>query len=359
MGLEFLLHGYDTIQCAYYLRPLDQRRVGISFEELGVQREAIRASKQRGPKALVLGDTEFHLQPYGTASRYPFVLTNRDFLIACGEFNNPSFFVTFRSEALWQVGAEALHRKFLSWAQSVGYTPFRTESLARVDFSFDYHLPRLDFDEDCFISLSHKDSQHREHGQIQTFTYGKSDIVLRVYDKIAEIEQQSGKTWFFDLWGRDDKVWRIEWQVRKATLKRFSIETLTDLSDNSGDLLRYLAQEHDTLRVPSPDTNRSRWPLHPLWADIQDRVASLKGVGIYRVIDEEARLREQLVRLGIISLGYLKRIGAIRCVQTGCSNISVQETLATFSQLINTLHDPLNWRLDIAKRIEDIRLTHG
>jgi hypothetical protein len=92
------------------------------------------------------------------------------------------------------------------------------ESVSRVDFSFDYSLPVVDFHEDCFVSLSSKDSQHREDGHVQTFTLGRGDVVLRVYDKVAEIKQQSDKVWLYLLWGQDANVWRLEWQVRKPIL---------------------------------------------------------------------------------------------------------------------------------------------
>ena len=141
-----------------------------------------------------------------------------------------------------------------------------------MDFTFDYHLPALDFTEDHFVSLSAKDSRYREDGKLQTLAFGKGDVVLRFYDKIAEIEQQSEKVWLFDLWGRNTDVWRIEWQIRKNVLRRFGIRTFADLDDGQGDLLRYLAHEHDTVRVPASDSNRSRWPLHPLWVDLQAQI---------------------------------------------------------------------------------------
>lgn len=280
MTFEKLLHGHDTVQCAYFLHARDSRATGISFEHLVAEKEALRASKTRDPKVVRLGELEFLLQPYGTASGYPLVIINRDYRIEMGEFMNPSFFVTFTSEGLWREGALALHEKFLAWSASLGLAHYRTESLSRVDFSFDYYLSDVDFDEDSVVSLSNKDSQHRENGKIQTFSYGKSDIVMRLYDKVAEIEQQSDKRWFFPLWGRDSDVWRIEWQVRKKVLKRFGIITFADLFNQQGDLLRYLATEHETLRVRTPDSNRSRWPLHPLWKDLQARVGDFNHQGI-------------------------------------------------------------------------------
>src|SRR3569832_2624791 len=108
MAFQKLLHGYDTVACAYYLQRRDTAAGGIDFERLVAEKEALRRAKMREPKMVRLGDMEFLLQPYGTASGYPLVVTNRDYRIEMGEFMNPSFFVTFTSEALWSTGAQAL-----------------------------------------------------------------------------------------------------------------------------------------------------------------------------------------------------------------------------------------------------------
>ena len=280
-GFTFLLHGIDTLQCAYYLR----REPGsaLDFTALLAQREAVRVSCSRDPAVVALGSSEFLLQPYGSASGYPLVLTNPDFKIECGEFNRPSFFVTFRSEALWRDSAARLQARFLEWANSVGLVLERPESVSRVDWAFDYHLPLRDFDESHFVSVASKDSKHREDRRLQTLMFGRDDVVLRLYDKVAEINQQSHKTWFYALWtGVCEDVWRVEWQVRKPLLRSFGIRTLDDLFERQGDVLRHLTSEHTTLRVPNADSNRSRWPLHPLWQDLQQRVAELDAIGAQR-----------------------------------------------------------------------------
>ena len=258
---RFLVHGVDTAQCAYYLVP--QGPDALDFTKLRVLRDELRESKDGAPRAFHMGDLEFLLWPSGTSTGYPFQISNADFRIAFGDKNTPSFFVTYSSHALWREPLASLQQQFLDWAASIGYVPIKPETLSRVDFAFDYEIASIDFDEQSFVSLSSKDSQYREDGKIQTFTFGKSDVVLRVYDKIAEIEQQSRKEWFFDIWGINLNVWRIEWQIRKEVLRRFGIRTVQDLNDQRGDLLRYLATKHDSLRIPSTDTNRARWPLHP------------------------------------------------------------------------------------------------
>jgi hypothetical protein len=266
-----LIQGFDTVQCAYSME--QKWKGGIDFQFLREKKESIRDLKNKEPVAVKIGGKTFLLHPYGTASGYPILISNEDFKIEMGEFNNPNFFVTFRSQALWRESAFKLHDKFIDWAKSVDYQPLGSESLSRIDYCFDYNLSEIDFHEDCFLSRSSKDSKHREDGKVQTFTFGKGDVVLRVYDKVAEIKQQSGKAWFYELWGGlMEDVWRIEWQVRKEVLRGHGIKTFNDLYNRLGDLLKYLSEEHDTLRQPNGDRNRSRWPLHPLWQDLQERV---------------------------------------------------------------------------------------
>jgi len=352
---KLLLHGIDTIQCAYFMQRI--KEIGLDFQLLIEQKEKICQSKYKNPLPITLGNSEFLLQPYGTRSGFPLVISNLDLKIEFGEFNNPNFFVTFSSQALWRESALFLHNKFLAWARSVGYEPFKPESLSRVDFSFDYHLKNIDFTEDWFISRSSKDSQYREDGKIQTFMFGKGDIVLRIYDKVTEIKQQSDKVWFFLLWGIDDDIWRIEWQVRKNILRRFDIKTFDDLINQQGDLLTYLATEHDTLRIPTDDKNASRdWPLHPLWKDLQDRIKELNHLGIYKVIGDSAILEERTMRLVISMYGYLKRIAAIKCIQSKQPMLSPEKTLNHFGNLINKIHEPLDWENDVSRRIKEMQL---
>lgn len=351
---KLLLFGHDTVQCAYYLEAGDGG--GIDFEHLAIARETARQSKTRDPHVIQLGGVGFLLESSGSKSGYPFIINNTDFRIEFGQYNVPSFFVTFRSEALWREGAQALHQRFMDWAASLGFMAHKAEGLSRVDFTFDYNLPSVDFNEDSFVSLSNKDAKYRENGKPQNFQFGRDDIVLRIYDKIAEIKQQSGKTWFYKLWGQEFGVWRIEWQTRKDVLRRFGIRTFADLNDQQGDLLRYLAGEHTTLRLKSDDGNRSRWALHPLWVDLQTQIQQLNATGIYRELDEMGVLNERLMRMAISINGYLKRIAAIRCLQSSDDFMGHGQALHHLRGLLAQVHDPLEWKQDVEKRIQHMRL---
>jgi hypothetical protein len=352
-----LLAGHDTLQVAYYLRP--EPESAVDFAALLAQREALRSSGGRDPAVVTIADAEFLLHPYGSTSGYPLVLTCPNYKMECGEFNRPSFFVTFRSEALWRDSADYLHAQFLAWARAAGLAMERPESVSRVDWAFDYHLPVVDFDENHFVSVAGKDSKHRQGGRIQTLMFGRGDTVLRMYDKIAEIEQQSHKTWLFALWqGICQDVWRIEWQVRKTLLRQFGIRTLESLLERQGDVLRHLVTEHTTLRTPTNDSNRSRWPLHSLWLDLQQQIAALDSLGAQRMDGLPGALEERLMRSLISLYGYLKRIAAIHALRQGRHDVVPLALLLPELRLqLQRIHDPLAWNDDVRKRIDEMRLS--
>ena len=354
MFFSSLLTGHDTIECAYYLAPLPE--CALDYERLAAEKESLRIAKIRRPKPLALGTEEFLLMPNGTASGYPFLIENDSFSIQFGEFNKPNFFVTYRSYALWQHGAACLHRRFLDWAASLGFTSFQPERLSRVDFTFDYQLDTIDFDEDNFVSQATKDNQHRKNGKVQTFRFGEGDVMLRVYNKIDEIQEKSAKTWFYTLWGCEQNVWRIEWQVRKEWLRRFGVRTFTDLNERQGDLLRILVNDHTTLRCKTGDSNRARWPLHPLWRNLQDRVGQMPGLGIVRELDRGALLKERETRIAISVYGYLKRLAAIQGIQISTADIGFEESLKHLTRKLENVHDPLTWEHDVARRYDEMRL---
>jgi hypothetical protein len=353
--VKLLLSGLDTVDCAYYLRGSNDCR--LDFAALSLLREEQQASKRPEQATISLGGTDFLLSPRGTASGYPYLMENAEMRIQFGEFNNPGFFVNFRSYALWHKGAQVLHREFSQWAETMGLAPGRSEGLSRVDFAFDFHLPSIDFDENSFVTQASKDAQHRKDRRVQTFRFGEGDIVLRIYDKSAEIREANAKTWFHALWGGVvDNVWRVEFQVRKDVLKRFGLRTFQDLFDGSGDVLRFLVHEHTTLRVHQNDSNRSRWPIHPLWAMLQEHVLTLQAQGVVRELKPDERLTEQLWRLAIAVEGYIKRSAAIECVRRGGEVLSHEQAIEAFDGYLRQVHDPLTWRTEVMKRADQVRL---
>jgi hypothetical protein len=354
MKFQRLISGYDTIECAYYLLPTDS--FSLDYIALGAEKEALARQTKTKQKPIQLGSEEFMLASHGTGSGYPFLIENDVFSIQFGEFNKPNFFVKFRSIALWHYGAKALHDRFIEWASSVGMMQSQPERLSRVDYAFDYHLPVIDFDIDSFLSKADKDNQYRKNGTVQNYKFGSDEIGLRVYNKVDEINEKSHKTWFFDLWGIDQDVWRAEFQVRKTILRQFGITTFESLMDRQGDLMRFLVKVHTTLRIKSNDSNRSRWVMHPLWLDMIDQVNNMDGLGVVRELDHLALLDERLTRIAISVYGYVKRVAAIDALYINSDKSYMDEAFQHLQNRVTELHDPLTWQTEVNRRVKEMKL---
>jgi len=66
---DLLIHGFDTLQCAYYLE--STKKEGIDFELLTRGRESIKQTKGKEPRRITLGKNDFLLHPFGSSSGYP------------------------------------------------------------------------------------------------------------------------------------------------------------------------------------------------------------------------------------------------------------------------------------------------
>ncbi|MGE0109204.1 MAG: hypothetical protein AB7S81_05485 [Bdellovibrionales bacterium] len=218
---KYLTSGIDTLEVSFYLRRHMSENRFPDFTTLAAMKEEIRAQKNRkGGKVIQFGDQEFLLRGHGTNTGFPFFMENEHFKIGFGEFNKPNFSVKFSCEDLWHKGWRGPVEGFVDLVISAGFAPYQSEIISRVDFAFDYMIPHVDFDEDSFYTLAINDGRIRKRGKTQTMRFGSDDVVLRVYNKSDEINEKSGKTWFYPIWGGiSDNVWRIEWQFRGTRLR--------------------------------------------------------------------------------------------------------------------------------------------
>jgi hypothetical protein len=355
---RFLLHGIDTIEVSYYLDAV-QGYEGLDFTSLLAKRDALKASKGRFYASVQLGCENFLLSNHGTNTGHSLFMENEFFEVALGEFIRPNFYVKFRCGRLWHEGIDALHARFLAWADSIGMYPSRRELVSRVDLAFDYQIPHVDFDLENFVSSADADKLYRRYGKNQTFDFGAGDVKLRVYNKSDEIRDKSGKVWFYKLWDNvTENVWRIEWQLRKEGLRPIGIKTLNDLKERQGDLLLNLATSHTSLRIKGETNDRKAWALHPLWSDYLDRVARLPALGVVRDYDPDIVLDERLLRCLISMYGYMKRIAAIQCVKRDLESVDLGVALLFMREKLFKLHDRIVWEDGVKQRAQQMRFGH-
>jgi hypothetical protein len=350
---RLLLQGLDSLYVSYYV---DTTTPTFDWDELAYEKEKVRQSKGKKFKELPFGTETLALMPAG-GHPYTYVLRNQDFIIRLGERINPACHVQFLSQGLWANGYQAQHARIVAWLNSVNLRRTRLETISRADWAFDYLLPVMDFGTPNIVSRAAIEAVWMENKQVQTFQVGKGDTVLRIYDKMAEVTQSSDKLWFLKLWGVSESVWRVEVQARNERLKQAAIRTIQDLSDLGGDLLREVTSQHTTLRRVVGDTNRSRWPLHPLWDALHEDIARLDQTGLIRDISSKAGLEWRRRRLTQSVYGYLKRLATFEALQSDGKQVpDLEWVMEALQDGLNDFHDAGSWRSDVERLVAEERL---
>ncbi len=351
---RLLMCGLDSLYVGYYV---DTVSSSLDFEELAYQK-ALR-SEDRGLELepLLVGSETFLLRPYG-AHPYKYVLSCESWEVKLTERMLPNLYVKFSSKALWLHGYLALDLRFREWLESLRLRSTRRESVSRADWAFDFHVPNADFDADHFVSRATKDCTWRKHKGTQTIQFGTTETLVRVYDKVSEINEQGGKSWFFQLWGVSEDVWRIEVQVRGLRLKAGGIRNLDDLSCMSGDLLREILGTHTSLRAPTKDPNRSRWPIAPIWRELLASINNLPQTGLVASYDPQQDLDFRIRKVAQGVYGYLKQLAFLYAYKTGRSaaDFSLEELSELLPDILEDFYFPAEWRLDLERRIRAIEV---
>lgn len=97
-------------------------------------------------------------------------------------------------------------------------------------------------------------------------------MYARLYDKTRELEQK-GDDWWLERWGRqhdpEQRVLRVEFEFTRDGLREFQINTPEEAFDQLGALWAYATGSWLSLRTPTADDTRSRWPIDPRWCAVQ------------------------------------------------------------------------------------------
>ncbi len=342
--------GVDSLYLGYFSDGL-----GIDWEGLRYAKERLVASPGLAHSEIEFGGETFALHRSGKG-RYTFRLSNKIFRLGLSERMHPRCHVEITSEGLWGCGMDGAVARFLSLFDTLGSKPLRHETISRVDAAFDFHVEARDFCREDVVSQAVKDAAWRENQTDQSFQFGKGDVVCRFYDKTAEIEQESGKDWMYGIWGRRENVWRVEFQVRGERLKQAGISTVDQLNAYLPSLIKHLARHYTSLRVPTGDSNRSRWPLHPLWRALIDSADQLTNQPEHPppplVVGTEYQLQRQLRSL----YGQLKGLATTLGLIDPKNPPSLEELLNRLPHLLDLMHAPELWRADVIEKMREREL---
>ena len=147
--------------------------------------------------------------------------------------------------------------------------------VSRLDLHSDWQGIELKANERSnFVTYSDRRALYEVGEEMSGLTFGKrgGKLLCRIYDKSREMKDK-GHDWWPDVWGPkydpEQKVMRVEFEFGRDGLRDFGVDTPEDAFERAPSLWAYAACNWLTLRVPTDDDTRSRWPVDPRWELIQ------------------------------------------------------------------------------------------
>ncbi|MBC7595712.1 MAG: hypothetical protein H7288_17545 [Kineosporiaceae bacterium] len=286
------------------------------IEVLAAERD--RAAAERGSgvdgRAVAFGVHEF-VVGWGGWDNYRFRLDAPGKaligLVSSSE-NFPVVRVQPRAEFLHAVGP----RGVLAWVYDVADTLGLVVEwkVSRLDLFADFHGLALTAESRWdFVCKGKRRKTFEDGDQLETLYFGSGKpLMARLYDKTKE-SAAKGTDWWPSVWSSayqpGEQVWRVEFQIERAYLRDVGLSAPESVLDAAARLWAKLTSEWLTLRLPTDDSNRSRWPVSSVWEAVQS--ATFEGSAIGEILVREGRLRGDLRRIGPQAVGYVSSLAAL------------------------------------------------
>lgn len=273
---QLLLCGVDTLDLGVYVK------WGPHWDRLSEELEAKKTEAQDGKGVLWrlfggIAQSTFFASGKPPQYRYHFLHPLGHFYVGIGKEprnDSPNVYVSVLAHALWPFGIKGVAESVTFVIEALGGTVLRIKP-SRVDLCADFLVPggiSEQFIRHHLVSKVRSQSGYRNGDELETFYLGAkgNPIQLRIYNKTKEIDQNGTKRWFFELWGVDEgaEAWRVEFQIRRPTLRKFGIDDLEKLEGQLAGLWQYLTADWASLRLRD-DPNASRRSIHPWWHRVQ------------------------------------------------------------------------------------------
>lgn len=308
---KFLIAGIDTLDFGLFVN----WKQWNELEKDLILGKAKALSKRKGVLGKgLLENTVINLTGKAPMYQYGLIKPEYRFWIASRKESAeyPNVFVSPTAKSLWTFGFKGTFELIANEIKALGGV-INEHRLSRVDMCCDYYVPKgLNYEwlENYRVSRAHKTSNHKSGSDLQTYYVapGGAGIQARIYDKSAQIEH-SQNLWMRDLWPHpyESNVWRVEFQIRRGTLREFETNTVTDLANNATGLWTYLTTDWLSFRNRD-DTNTTRRTFTSFWQAVREASKHFDGFATVKrsPIDGEQSMDQCLLQI----MGFIKSYAA-------------------------------------------------
>ena len=221
-----------------------------------------------------LNDHLFEVKDKGTGM-FPFTIEDNCYRINLSRRrakSMPMAYIKISSEYLTHKPLLEIIADLTSVLSELGVIQSRPK-VSRIDLFVDFaSIENMEsWHREAWVTRSEKINQYAVKGEFSGWSIGMgSGMAARLYNKLLEITT-SNKGYLVPLWNEagwdgETPIWRLEFELKRDILAQFDVQALNTTLANLNGLWSYATTEWIKLTIPSEaDSNRSRWPIHPLW----------------------------------------------------------------------------------------------
>lgn len=238
----------------------------------------------------------FEVKDKGTGM-FPYLIEDNCFRIQLSRQrakSMPMAYVKISSEYLTHKKVNDVVQDLTAVLEELGVIESQVK-VSRIDLFLDFASnENMDsWHRDAWVTRSEKIHQYAIKGEFSGWSIGMgSGMSARLYNKTLEIlssnKQYLIPLWIEAGWNKNNPVWRLEFEIKRDVLVQFDVQSLSVTLDNLNGLWSYATTDWLKLTLPSAgDTNRSRWPTHPLWGYLSSVDFLTQGGELSRQFSEQ------------------------------------------------------------------------
>ncbi len=261
-----------------------------TFELLALLKAAAKDNHSDAPGVFTFEDGTnpwiFNVVPNGVGG-YEWLLHSHDLALKIGSSmtptSRPSLMAEIRSETLWTLSAEAAVAWVIELLAGIGARVIHAKP-SRVDLCVDVLIHESEWSTgltEHFVTRARDVKSNLQHGELSGFSIGKGAMSARLYDKPREIALISHKEWMYDIWGidsidADHRVVRVEFQLRRSTLKELGVDTWDHLTSMLPEIWAYCTKKWLRI-VHDASVHHTQQVVMPWWQVVTDGFTGAQG----------------------------------------------------------------------------------
>ena len=299
--MALLLHkGFDALDVAF------SGQISTSLTAF-LDSKKVEAQESGLPVLASINGLKFHVAPSGGSGGYAFIC-NTGKAGEIWKFKRPSpsggwgIFVSVSAVRVALHGLAKVREHLIDTLRKLDVVYLEgSERINRVDFALDFLMPDFVLTEESFVMgqrfarskaglIGEPYRQDGKSNRVTGVTVGKNPgRQIVIYDKRLQIMTVRDKMFWLEVWNRKltangmkpidlanpdkSRVWRIELRLYKNILKskRYRVSSFGTLEYQLEFMFSELLRDVRYV-IPSGDSNRSRWPNHPIWSTVQSEL---------------------------------------------------------------------------------------